>query len=91
MRHDIKIEDVSAPVLILNLENAGLGIMRSLGRSGVPVYGVYISARPPAAYSRYCRRSYFWDFHHRDASATVEFLLELGRKIRQAFAADTHL
>ena len=81
MRHDIKIEDVSAPVLILNLENAGLGILRSLGRVGVPVYGVYISARPPAAYSRYCRRSYFWDFHHRDASATVEFLLELGRKI----------
>jgi D-aspartate ligase len=81
VRSDIKIDDVSTTVLVLNLENAGLGILRSLGRLGVSVYGVYIGACPPAAHSRYCRRSYPWDFHHSNASETVAFLLELGRKI----------
>ncbi|HZQ26768.1 MAG TPA: polysaccharide deacetylase family protein [Acidimicrobiales bacterium] len=47
--------DVSVPVVVLNLTDHGsLAIARSLGRWGVPVYGVH-NRRTPAARSRYFR------------------------------------
>jgi hypothetical protein len=37
----VRIADTSTPVVIFKLfEHCGAGIMRSLGRMGIPVYGI---------------------------------------------------
>lgn len=46
------------PVVVVNCKLGGLGVMRSLGRLGVALYGVDPEPSAPAFYSRYCRRRY---------------------------------
>ncbi len=57
--------DVSTPAVVLKFDpnvmhHGGLGAIRSLGRMGVPVYGVQESAWAPAGHSRYLRRKVVW-------------------------------
>jgi predicted ATP-grasp superfamily ATP-dependent carboligase len=57
--------DTSTPAVVLKLDrnvmhHGGLGVIRSLGRMGVPVYGVHEGPLAPAAGSRYLRGRYFW-------------------------------
>jgi D-aspartate ligase len=57
--------DVSTPAVVLKFDqnvmhHGGLGVIRSLGRAGVPVYGVHEDALAPAAGSRYLRGRFFW-------------------------------
>jgi predicted ATP-grasp superfamily ATP-dependent carboligase len=69
----------STPVLVLKLEHYGsLGIVRSLGRLGVPVYGLDASSNAPAAASRFCQGFFQWDIDRQPGRATVEYLLDLG-------------
>ncbi len=51
--------DRSVPALMLKIgqypvHSGGVGVLRSLGRCGVPVYAVTEPGLPPAAVSRYC-------------------------------------
>jgi predicted ATP-grasp superfamily ATP-dependent carboligase len=57
--------DTSTPAVVLKLDpnvmhHGGLGVIRSLGRIGVPVYGVHEGPLAPAAHSRYLRGRCFW-------------------------------
>jgi D-aspartate ligase len=57
--------DTSTPAVVLKLDpnvmhHGGLGVIRSLGRIGVPVYGVHEGPLAPAASSRYLRGRCFW-------------------------------
>ncbi|HEY1643649.1 MAG TPA: hypothetical protein VGG35_23480 [Streptosporangiaceae bacterium] len=57
--------DTSTPAVVLKLDpnvmhHGGLGVIRSLGRLGVPVYGVHEGPLAPAASSRYLRGRCFW-------------------------------
>src|ERR1700735_2402729 len=57
--------DTSTPAVVLKLDpnvmhHGGLGVIRSLGRLGVPVYGVQEGPLAPAASSRYLSGRYFW-------------------------------
>jgi predicted ATP-grasp superfamily ATP-dependent carboligase len=57
--------DTSTPAVILKLDrnvmhHGGLGAIRSLGRLGVPVYGVHESPLAPAARSRYLHGRWIW-------------------------------
>lgn len=57
--------DVSVPVLVLAdvslvLHHGTLGIIRSLGRMGVPVYGLVKDRFTPAAVSRYLTGAFVW-------------------------------
>jgi len=57
--------DTATPVLVLKigsypLHHGGLGVIRSLGRVGVPVYGVCEDRFTPAAVSRYLRGRFIW-------------------------------
>jgi D-aspartate ligase len=52
--------NTSTPAVVLKLDpnvmhHGGLGVIRSLGRMGVPVYGVHEGRLAPAAGSRYLR------------------------------------
>jgi D-aspartate ligase len=59
------IFDRSVPVLLVKaghypLHHGGLGVARSLGREGVPVYGVFEDRSAPGATSRYVRGRFVW-------------------------------
>lgn len=75
--------DVSTPVVVLKMEHYGaLGIVRSLGRWGVPVYGVDVDRQAPAAVSRYCQRSFVWDVDGAPDCSTVQFIISVARRLR---------
>ena len=57
--------DVRTPAVVLKFDqnamhHGGLGVIRSLGRLGVPVYGVHEGPWSPAARSRYLEGRCFW-------------------------------
>jgi len=74
--------DTSTPVLVLSAQNYGcLGIIRSLGRLGIDVQAVDADRARPAAHSRYLRRRHVFDMALAAPEATVEYLLDVGRRI----------
>jgi D-aspartate ligase len=78
----MKAADTSVPVVVLVARTHGaLGIVRSLGRWGIRVYG--IDAKPFATVfkTRYCAGSFIWDIHRAQAEESVEFLGDVARKI----------
>lgn len=57
--------DTTVPALVLKLDSyalhhGGLGVVRSLGRLGIPVYGVYRERLVPAAVSSYLSGRFIW-------------------------------
>jgi D-aspartate ligase len=57
--------DTDTPAVVLKLDrnvfhHGGLGVIRSLGRAGIPVYGVHEDPLAPAAQSRYLRGRWYW-------------------------------
>jgi predicted ATP-grasp superfamily ATP-dependent carboligase/ubiquinone/menaquinone biosynthesis C-methylase UbiE len=74
--------DVSTPLVLLGANTHGsLGIMRSLGRMGVPVHAVYSPPRGPASFSAYCKSAVAWDFARAHPEHTVSFLLDFAQQI----------
>jgi D-aspartate ligase len=80
--------DTSTPVLVVSASprarrspHGGLGIMRSLGRLGVPVYAIDSDPRGPASYSGYLRGRFVFDLATAVPDATVDYLLEVGKRI----------
>jgi D-aspartate ligase len=70
----------SVPIVVIAPGYHGHGIARTLGRLGVPVYGVHADRRSPAARSRYWRENFIWDFNQ-SAPQSIDWLLKLRRKI----------
>jgi D-aspartate ligase len=74
--------NVSTPVVVLpSGHHAGLGIARSLGRLGVPVYSVDEAAWEPAFSSRYCAGRFVLDGKNRSSGEYLSGLLKIGRKL----------
>lgn len=79
--------DTSIPAVVLKLfpnptRYGGLGVIRSLGRAEVPVYGVVEARSVPAASSRYiARRRYVWRPDHDDVAAVTRGLTQLSERI----------
>lgn len=78
--------DTSTPAVVLKLDpnvlhHGGLGVIRSLGRLGVPVYGVHEGPWAPAASSRYLRGRCFWQPDPDDAGRIQAGLLRLAQRI----------
>jgi predicted ATP-grasp superfamily ATP-dependent carboligase/ubiquinone/menaquinone biosynthesis C-methylase UbiE len=75
MRHD-------TPVLVLRLDHYGaLGAIRSLGRLGVPVYGLHHAAGAAALRSRYLRGHYAWDLDAEPPARSLERLHAIAREL----------
>ncbi len=87
---DLRAADWSTPAVVLKfdqnmLHHGSLGVIRSLGRLGVPVYGVHEGPWAPAASSRYLCGRFFWQPRPDDPQRTVSGLLSLASRIgRQA-------
>jgi D-aspartate ligase len=80
--------DTSTPAVVLKFDpnvmhHGGLGVIRSLGRAGVPVYGVHEGPWAPAASSRYLAGRFFWQPSPADADRVLTGLLHLAERIGQ--------
>lgn len=76
------IENNSVPVVVLvSSQHGGVGIIRSLGRAGIPVYGVHQSFWEPSAHSRFLRRIFRLDFSSATPANSLSFLREVARHI----------
>ena len=78
--------DTTTPAVVLKfdpnvLHHGGLGAIRSLGRLGVPVYGVHEARWAPAANSRYLRGRLFWRPDPDQAERTLAGLMRLAELI----------
>jgi D-aspartate ligase len=73
--------NASAPVVVLAWGHGGHAAARSLGRLGVPIYGVHPRRGSPAAASRFWRRNFVWDQTAASAEESVDWLLRLSRRI----------
>jgi D-aspartate ligase len=70
------------PVVVLQMQNHGsLGVMRSLGRLGIHVYGVHSMARPMASLSKYCLQTFVLNLEENTPDESVEGLLNVSRDI----------
>jgi len=65
------------------MHHGGLGVIRSLGRRGVPVYGVHEGPWAPAASSRYLHGRCFWQPSPDDADRVRAGLVRLSERIGQ--------
>ena len=75
-------EHTSTPVLILRADHySSLGVMRSLGRLGIRTFAVHAVSGTPALRSRYCAGSFIWDLDTSTGHDSVQFLLDVRRKI----------
>ncbi|MGQ0717203.1 MAG: carboxylate--amine ligase [Pseudonocardiales bacterium] len=78
--------DTSTPAVILKLDrnvmhHGGLGAIRSLGRLGVPVYGVHEDPLAPAANSRYLHGRWIWQPPADDVERVRAGLVTLAQRI----------
>ena len=74
--------DATTPVVVIRCaRHGGLGITRTLGRLGVPVYNIDESKHAPAFYSRYSSGHFTWDAEAEKPENTVRFLTQVAEKI----------
>jgi D-aspartate ligase len=74
--------DVSTPVVIFRSESyCALGIVRSLGRMGVKVYGIDSDPDAYGLKSRYCAGRFSFDFDRAEASEAYEFLCRVADQV----------
>jgi D-aspartate ligase len=69
------------PAIVLGMTPNGLGVIRSLGRSGIPVLAISSSANA-TTYSRYCHSLTSPDLEENE-NRFLDFLVKLGRKLDQ--------
>src|SRR5207245_8292892 len=73
LRQAVTTQPVGA--IVMGADYRGLGIVRSLGRRGIPVWVLKRDNQLLAAFSRYARRSFAW--RGTDEAERVRFLLRL--------------
>jgi D-aspartate ligase len=88
MRSEKPRDDSPVPVVVLKFDpnvmhHGGLGVIRSLGRRGVPVYGMHEGPWAPAASSRYLYGRCFWQPSPDDADRVRAGLTRLSERIGQ--------
>jgi predicted ATP-grasp superfamily ATP-dependent carboligase len=77
-----QIADYSTPVVILHSgHHGGLGIARTLGRLGVPVYSVDSTRWEVAFSSRYCRDRFLLDLENEPPERAVAALRYIGHNL----------
>ncbi len=78
----MRLADTSVPVVVLKAEDYGaLGIVRSLGRLGVRVFGVDVNPAAPGLRSRYCAGKFIWDIDRAPVEDSLQFLHEVAHKV----------
>lgn len=80
----MRIANTTTPAVILSCpHHGGLGVTRSLGRLGVPVFNVDANRWAPALFSRYCAGKSHWDVDQAPPEKSVDELIRLARRVGQ--------
>ena len=78
----MEIRDSSVPVVILrSIAYCGLGIARSLGRLGVPVYTVEGKQNTPVFSSRYNQGRFVWSVDDNPEADSVQYLAAVSQRV----------
>jgi D-aspartate ligase len=77
----MKPTETTTPVVVLRFHHGSLAIARTLGRWGVPVYGIDSDVRSPSMATRYLQDRFEWNFGAAKAEDSVAFLLDVARRI----------
>jgi D-aspartate ligase len=78
----MRIDNNSVPVVVLvSSQHGGVGLIRSLGRKCVRVYGVHQNSWEPAAWSRYLRGAFCWNFSSASEADSLSFLLDVAKRV----------
>ncbi len=78
----MRISNPSVPVVALKLfDHCGVGMMRSLGRLGIKVYGIDANPDNRAFSSRYCRGRFVWDAEQEPRDKTISFLRDVAHRL----------
>ena len=73
----------TTPAVVLGVFNpTGVGVIRNLGREGVPVFALDTDRRAAGLLSRYAAHGVISDPHHRE-DAFIHDLVEIGRRLPQ--------
>ncbi|MEU6267074.1 carboxylate--amine ligase [Saccharopolyspora shandongensis] len=80
--------DTSTPAVVFKLDpnvlhHGGLGVIRSLGRIGIPVHAVQEDSLAPAAHSRYLLGRWLWSPDPAETDQVLSGLGELAERIRR--------
>jgi predicted ATP-grasp superfamily ATP-dependent carboligase len=87
--------DTTTPVLVLKIDylplhHGRLGVIRTLGRVGVPVYGVHEDRFTPSAVSKYLQGRFLWVPNSTDAGELPDGLVAIAERLeRPAIAIAT--
>jgi predicted ATP-grasp superfamily ATP-dependent carboligase len=73
--------EATTPVVVLGVQVGGLAAARSLGRLGVPVYGVNATKASPGMLSRYWTKTFLWDVVRRSREDSRAFMRTLAEEI----------
>lgn len=81
-------ESAAVPVLMLKIgryvvHHGSVGIIRSLGRLGVPVYGVVEDRFIPAAMSKYLAGKFVWDTRGLDNQALLDGMAVIAHELNR--------
>src|SRR5438105_1667130 len=78
----MRIDNNSVPVVVLvSSQHGGVGLIRSLGRKGIGVFGVHQNSWEPAAWSRYLEGAFYWSFSSATEADSLSFLLDLAKRV----------
>jgi D-aspartate ligase len=76
--------DTSTPVVVIKVaHHLSLGVARSLGRLGIPVYNVEGDSTAPPMQSRYWTGHFNWDADEHPYEATVDYLIKVAKELGQ--------
>jgi len=85
-------KDIVTPVLVLSAHTIAMGVVRSLGLKGIPLYLVSYDKKDMAYKSKYVEECYYLPHPERNSNDFVNGLIKIGKKIGKAviFPADDH-
>jgi D-aspartate ligase len=88
LRDQSPASNATVPVLVLKvgryvLHHGGVGIIRSLGRMGVPVYGVVEDRFTPAAVSKFLSGALVWETRGLDTQRLLEGMAVIGERLNR--------
>ena len=78
----MNIIDTRTPVVIVNCKIGGLGVLRSLGSKGVPIYIVNDEPGKAPLTSKYCLQTFIRKFDENNPQDYLDYLLWVGSQIK---------
>src|SRR6266536_83469 len=78
------VAEANVPVIVLSGHTAALGVIRALGRMGVPVVNVYYENRDIGHVSKYVKERLYAPHPERDEEQCINLLIDYSKRIGRA-------